>query len=124
MNFRENLGIIAIISSFILVNILFLSSYNDVWWDSSVYIGMGKYIYSFGKSGLWEESRPLIFPLILGLGYLLDLNLVYFGRIVSLAFAVLVLIMVYKIGTKLFSKKAGRRRSPRWKQLALKKFAA
>ena len=107
MSLKDNLGIIVIIISFIFANLIFSKLYNDIWWDSSVYIGMGKYIYSSGKSGLWEESRPLILPLILGIGWKLNFNLVYFSRIVSVIFSILVILMTYKIGFKLFSKKIG-----------------
>ena len=105
MPFNESKGIAIIIALFILANIVFLNFYNDVWWDSAVYIGMGKYIYSFGKSGLWEESRPLILPLFLGLGWKLGLDAVHFGRAVSLIFSALVLLATYIIGMKIFSKK-------------------
>src|SRR3989338_11534568 len=37
-----------------------------VFWDESVYIGMGKYLYSDGTIGLWEDLRPIFLPLILG----------------------------------------------------------
>jgi len=105
MSWRNHLGIIIIVSLFIFANLLFLNFYSDVWWDSAVYLGMGKYIYSQGNSGLWESSRPLIFPTILGIGWKLDFDYVYFGRTVSLIFSILVLISVYSIGIKLFSKK-------------------
>ena len=107
MYFKNNIGIIVIIFLFFCSNLIFLGFYDDVWWDSSIYIGMGKYIYSFGDSGLWEASRPLILPLFLGVGWFLDFNAVYFGRAVSITFAILVLYMVYIIGIRLFSKKVG-----------------
>lgn len=107
MPLKDYAGIIIIISFFIFANIVFLAFYNDVWWDSSVYIGMGKYMFSSGKSGLWEESRPLIFPFMLGFGNLLSVNAIYFGRIVSIAFASLILFMTYRVGTRLFSKNTG-----------------
>lgn len=107
MKLRHNAGIIAIIIIFLLANAAFLVFYNDVWWDSSVYIGMGKYMFSLGESGLWEESRPLVLPFILGLGWKLGFSLIYFGRTVSMIFAALVLLMTYLIGTRLFSRKIG-----------------
>lgn len=107
MSFKDNFGIIIIIILFLFANLIFLSFYKDIWWDSSVYIGMGKYIYSLGKSGLWEESRPLILPLILGIGRILNFNMVHFGRIVSVVFAVLVILVTYKIGIRFYSKKIG-----------------
>ncbi|MEK6876668.1 MAG: hypothetical protein AABX63_04600, partial [Nanoarchaeota archaeon] len=51
---------------FLIVKLVSLFAAADIWWDSAVYLGMGKYIYSSGDSGLWEASRPLVWPLILG----------------------------------------------------------
>ncbi|MBI2657116.1 glycosyltransferase family 39 protein [Candidatus Woesearchaeota archaeon] len=105
MPLKDCKGIIAIILFFIAANILFLGFYNDVWWDSAVYIGMGKHIYSLGKAGLWEESRPLALPLILGIGWKLGFEPVYFGRAISMIFSALTIFLTYKIGLKLFSRK-------------------
>ena len=99
--------IYTIIILFLLIELYISFSYKDVWWDSSVYIGMGKYIYSNGKLGLWEESRPLVLPIILGLGWLVGFNAVYFGKTISIIFAVLTIFVTYKIGLKLFSKNIG-----------------
>jgi len=107
MRLKDNVGIVIIMLAFICANALFISLYKDVWWDSSVYISMGKYIFSLGKSGLWEESRPLIFPFILGIGWKLGFDAIYFARIVSVIFAVLTIFMTYAIGLKLFSRKIG-----------------
>ena len=110
MDFKElwnHRGIIIIILLFIAANMLFLNFYSDVWWDSSVYIGMGKHIFSSGNSGLWEESRPLLFPFLLGIGWKMGFDAVIFGRIISLVFAGLALFMIYLIGSRLFSRKAG-----------------
>ncbi len=66
MPLRDSFGIIAIIALFIFVNTAFLNPYTDAWWDSAVYVGMGKYIWSYGKYGLWEPARPIMLPLIIG----------------------------------------------------------
>ena len=105
MQLKNNAGIVIIICLFIFANLIFLRFYNDVWWDSSVYIGMGKHIFSSGQSGLWEPSRPLVLSVLLGAGWALDFNVVYFGRFVSLVFSILTIFMVYSIGVKIFSKK-------------------
>ncbi|MBI2659469.1 hypothetical protein HYX05_05220 [Candidatus Woesearchaeota archaeon] len=48
MRIKNNIGIILIIIAFICANALFINFYFFFWWDSSVYISMGKYIFSFG----------------------------------------------------------------------------
>lgn len=102
---KKNTGIISVMMLFLIANLIFLSFYDEVWWDSSVYIGMGKHIFSLGESGLWEESRPLTLPLILGIGWFLNLDAVFFGRVISIIFAVLVIYMTYQIGIRLLSEK-------------------
>ena len=56
-----------LIAIFFLLNLYILQFYKNVLWDSSVYIGMGKYIFSLGKIGLWESSRAVVWSLLLGL---------------------------------------------------------
>ncbi len=104
---NKNKGICVIILLFLIIMLVILHKYKIVWWDSAVYIGMGKYIFSYGKAGLWEESRPLILPFMLGLGWKLGFDVVIFGRILSVIFSVLIIIITYIIGTKLFSNRAG-----------------
>jgi len=90
---------------FIIVKIYSLNVDHDVWWDSSVYLGMGKYIYASGDVGLWEESRPLVWPLILGLIWKLGLDYILFGKLFVILFSVGILILTYLIGLRLFNEK-------------------
>jgi 4-amino-4-deoxy-L-arabinose transferase-like glycosyltransferase len=78
---------------------------HDIWWDSAVYVGMGKYIYSFGESGLWEESRPLVWPLILGFIWKIGLNYVLFGKLLMVFFSSGILMLTYLVAHELFNKK-------------------
>ena len=105
MRLRNNIGIITIILAFICANAIFLNSYKDVWWDSSVYIGMGKYMYSVGQSGLWENSRPIVWPLILGFLWKIGLNVILIGRFIEILFGGLCILFTYKIGRKLFNER-------------------
>lgn len=105
MPLKNNMGIIVIIVLFLCANILFLISYNDVWWDSAVYIGMGKYIYSLGNSGFWESSRPVIWSLLLGFLWKIGLNVISAGRVMEILFGGLCILFTYLIGKKLFGKK-------------------
>jgi len=98
-------GISIIIALFIVSNLIFLNFYSDVWWDSAVYIGMGRYIYSFGNSGLWESSRPIVWPLMLGFLWKIGLNVVLVGRILEIVFGSLCILLTYVIGRKLFNEK-------------------
>src|SRR3989338_4217094 len=72
---------------FAVLKIFSLFVAQDIWWDSSVYVGMGKYIYSLGEAGLWESSRPLIWPLILGFFWKLNLDYILFGKLFVIFFS-------------------------------------
>lgn len=104
--------IYVIISVFILVYIFHLfSRFHFVLWDEAVYIGIGKYIYSLGQVGLWEEIRPLGLPLLFGavwkLGSIVssfNLNYIIGARIIEMLFAAGTIILVYLISLKLFNK--------------------
>ena len=66
---REQIIMVIVIAIILVSGIFYFASpafNDDIWWDSAVYLGMGKHIYSLGEVGLWESSRPLIWPLILG----------------------------------------------------------
>lgn len=95
----------AIIGIFLIVKLFTLNLYRVVWWDASVYIGMGKYIYSLGQIGLWEYTRPIIWPVILGFFWKIGLNTVLAGRIIEIAFGGLCILLTYAIAEKLFGKK-------------------
>lgn len=49
------------------MRIWYLSEPSLIWWDESVYIGMGKYIFSGGMLGMFESFRPLVWPTVLGM---------------------------------------------------------
>lgn len=108
MNFKMPSGnkhVLLIILAFLSVKLLALGYYHIVWWDSAVSIGMGKYIYSFGNSGLWEEPRPLVWPLMLGFLWKTGFDAVLAGRILEILFGSLCILMTFLIGRKLFDEK-------------------
>ena len=73
------------------LRIIFLPS---ITWDESVYIGIGKYLWSAGQVGLYENIRPLIVPLLSGALWKLALPLGVL-RFVMLGFAVGAAAMLY-----------------------------
>ena len=103
-HFRNKI-IYLIIFFFILIKLVTIYYYKDVWWDSSVYIGMGKYIYSFSNAGLWESSRPIVWPLILGFFWKIGFDIVLWGRIIEIVFGSLCILLTYLVGSKLFNQK-------------------
>jgi len=90
---------------FFIIKIYSLFVSHDVWWDSAVYLGMGKYIYSLGDVGLWEPSRPLAWPLVLGFFWKIGLDTVFFGKLSVIIFSLGILILTYLVAYELFNKR-------------------
>lgn len=89
---------------YLILKFFTLSSYETVWWDSAVYIGMGKYIYSLGDSGLWEPSRPLVWPIILGFFWKTGLT-TSAARMLEILFGSFAIFLAYLIGKEIFDEK-------------------
>lgn len=102
----KNSKITYIIFLFLLAKLLLIPVYKVVWWDSAVYIGMGKHLYAFGDAGLWEDSRPIIWPLLLGFLWKIGFNVVMAGRVMEIMLGSSCILLTYLIGRKLFSENA------------------
>ncbi|MGV8122622.1 MAG: ArnT family glycosyltransferase [Candidatus Xenobiia bacterium LiM19] len=74
--------------------------------DEAVYVAIGKYLFSHGTVGLFDDQRPLIIAFILGLIWKAGLPVSICGEMVILAFSALLICLVYKIGSTLFDRKA------------------
>ena len=105
MSLKVNKYIILIITIFFLFKVLFFNLYKIVWWDSAVYIGIGKYIYSLGNAGLWEPIRPVIWPLLLGFLWKVGFNVIIAGRILEIIIGSLCILFTYLVGGKIFNEK-------------------
>jgi asparagine N-glycosylation enzyme membrane subunit Stt3 len=104
----NNWQIIAIIVVFFFVRMFFLfTRYHMPVWDEAVYLGIGKYIYSSGISGLWESIRPLGLPIITGLYWSFGLDQMFFSELTAVIFSVGTIFVTYLIGKKVFDKNAG-----------------
>jgi 4-amino-4-deoxy-L-arabinose transferase-like glycosyltransferase len=90
----------------VLARLVYLFDWHEIWWDSGVYFGMAKYLWSAGKAGLWEGIRPILWPLVLGAGWLLKLNIVWFARILEFILSLVSIVLVYQIARRIFSQRA------------------
>src|SRR3989338_6835458 len=90
---------------FLIVKLFSLFVVADIWWDSAVYLGMGNYIYSSGNSGLWEDSRPLVWPLILGFFWKIGLDAIFFCKLFFILFSLGILFLTYLIALEAFNRK-------------------
>ena len=89
------------IFGFLILYFITLSwySFNDIslWWDQSVYIGMGKYIASGGNFGMWEIFRPPLLPLFYFLLFKLGIPLVFAGKLLVILTSIGSIYLVYLI---------------------------
>jgi len=99
------LGLILTLTFLIRIGYIMLDY--PLWWDSHIYLGMGKYVFSGGKIGIWENFRPLVHPLMLGFFWKMGLNSIMIGKGLDLLFSLLSVYLVYKIGDKVYSKEVG-----------------
>ncbi|MBU4351921.1 MAG: glycosyltransferase family 39 protein [Nanoarchaeota archaeon] len=91
--------ILVMVLAFILQTMYLFKDYT-IWWDASVYLGMGKYLFSLGQLGIWEPIRPLIWPLLLGLFWKLGYDQIWVGKLLTILFSLGSIYMTYLIGKK------------------------
>ena len=106
MAFKSNtkLALCTTLILFFVAQIVIISNNTALFWDESVYIGMGKFIFSGGSSGLWEPIRPLFIPLIAGAFWTAGLNPVIYGRLLASALSVGSILLTFLIAKKIFGK--------------------
>jgi len=100
MQLRKNKLILLLCVLFIILQLP--SFYSSPWWDSSVYIGMGKYMFSSGTIGFNEPARPPIWPFILGIIWKLTSAPFFYGKILVLLFSLGSIYLTYRIAQKIF----------------------
>jgi hypothetical protein len=104
---REHWQIAVIVGIFLCAESLFIiSTYHMPSWDEAVYLGMGKHIYSAGQIGLWEDIRPIGWPLLTGLAWKSGLDQMAVSAAFMLAFSVGSIILTYLIGKRAFGKRS------------------
>ncbi len=87
----------------ILLRLFIQFQESTLWWDESIYVGMAKWLFSTGHIlGYWESFRPPILPILLGLGWLIKIPIIIWGRILELLFSIGILTTVYYLGEKLY----------------------
>lgn len=91
-----------ILSAALVLRLLILINYSsELFWDEYVYIGMGKYIFTWGQLGIWEFIRPLFLPLFLGTFWKLGFPIVITGIALSLSASIGIIFLTYMITEKL-----------------------
>jgi|GEM_PF-2481137 len=98
----NNIWIWLIILLSLLMRICFIKNPS---WDISSCILMGKYIYSFGKVGLWESLRPILYPAVLGLFWKLGGEPIVWENVLEILFGLGSIYATYLICKTIFDKR-------------------
>lgn len=99
---KHNKTLYVILAFALLIRLTFAFTWHDLWWDGGVYLGMGKYVFSGGESGLWEHIRPPLLPLALGGFWAAGLNAVLFGRLLEILLMLGVVWLTYQLANHWF----------------------
>src|SRR3989344_1023643 len=85
-----------------LIRMVYLSLQNPLWWDSYIYVGMGKFLLSQGNAGLFEVFRPPLHPLLLGLIWKAGINPLIAGIVLDVLFSLLIFFLTSRFGVLVF----------------------
>jgi len=89
-----------VIMLFCVSSLLSISSYRVPIWDESVYLSMGKFIYSDGHLGLWEPLRPVGLPLLLGILWLFKADYLWLSQAFMVFLSALLVLFTYLLAKK------------------------
>ena len=90
-------GIILLLAISLLLRLFLLFQNHEVWWDASIYLGMGKSLYSGGHIGIWEPLRPILWPLVLGFLWKIGLDPIFFGNILQIILSLGIIYLTYLV---------------------------
>ncbi len=102
---KRNYTLFIILALALVIRLIFAFSWHEILWDSGVYIGMGKYLFSGGTSGLWEHIRPPFMPIALGFFWKLGLNPTLFGRLFEILLMLGVVWLTYQLAREWWDEK-------------------
>lgn len=94
---REKLGFLLAVFVLAQAIIIALRWQKPLIWDSSVYVGMGKFLYSLGEIGFWEHFRPPLIPLLIGAIWKTGLFFPNLARITGLVISTASLAAIYEM---------------------------
>lgn len=103
--FNKNKLLLFVFLIFIVLNIPVLFTTYTILWDSAVYLGTGKFLYSAGISGMMEIARPILLPVFTGLFWKIQLDTVLFSKLLIFISSIFLVFLVYLLSKELFNKK-------------------
>ncbi len=89
-----------ILGLFFIIELWYSVQPMGLWWDSAIYIGMGKYLFSSGTIGVWEAFRPPLLPIIYGSFWKLCFDPIIVGKILAVACALGAVYVTYLLSEK------------------------
>lgn len=94
------------IAAFISTQLFLIAAIWDkpMFWDSSIYIATGKYIYSLGEYGFWSSFRGPGVPLLIGLFWKLGMPIIGFPRLLWMVVSAAGITVFYVLGKSLFGR--------------------
>ncbi len=102
LSVNYKLCVYAAIAIFLMLGIFVIFNNHPAWWDEAVYVSMGKYIFSGGHAGMWEEIRPPLLPVLSGMLWKLGANPLLGGRLIALLLSAGTVFLTYLIGKRAF----------------------
>ncbi len=90
-------GLIILLTVSLLIRIILLMQPHAVWWDASIYLGMGRELYSNYQLGIWEPLRPILWPFALGFFWELGLNEILLGNLLQIMLSLGIIYFTYSI---------------------------
>jgi 4-amino-4-deoxy-L-arabinose transferase-like glycosyltransferase len=79
----------------------------SIWWDSTAYIAVGKHIFSLGKIGFYNATRPPVVPVLIGFADKIGIDAIIMGKFISVFAACLAAVAMYLIFRELGFRTAG-----------------
>jgi hypothetical protein len=93
--------LITIVVIFVVIRIITTPYHGIAPWDTAIYIGMGKYLFSHGTVGTWEALRPVGLPIVLGAFWKMGIDPYHAGVVLSLLVSVGMMVLVYRFAEEI-----------------------
>lgn len=90
-----------------IIRLIILAIPTEIWWDESVYISIGKFLFSGGASGFMEYQRPILFSILIGTLWKINIDPITAGRTLAIICSLATIYMTYLITKKIHNEKAG-----------------
>ncbi len=103
---KQNLPITFILLIALVLEVWYSLQPISVWWDTAIYVNMGKYLFTQGTLGVWEYFRPPVLPIIYGIAWKLGFNTLIFGKVLAITLSLATVFVTYLLGEKV-KEKAG-----------------